>query len=81
MVITEINVLDEVLSSEPLYEIKDETGKVVATNCTIEMITSVLQNGTPINKKLFDDINNNFQEIKKEFRLRKKSSLEFYFGV
>lgn len=63
--IAKLEVKDEILSQEPLYEIKDSTGKVVATNCTIELITSLLAEGTPVNKVLFDKIDSNFENIRR----------------
>lgn len=51
-----IDVKDEILGGEPLYRIRDNNGNIKVDNCTIEMITEVLQEGTPINKALFDSI-------------------------
>lgn len=67
LIIEKLEVQDEVLSGEPRYEIKDNNGNVIATNCTIELVTSVLQEGTPLNKALFDKIENNFTSIRSEF--------------
>lgn len=47
---------DEVLNGEPKYRLKDENGKVIYDNLSIEQITPVIQEGTPINKVLFDYI-------------------------
>lgn len=58
LIIEKLDVQDEVLSGEPRYEIKDNNGNVIATNCSIELITSVLQEGTPLNKALFDRLDN-----------------------
>lgn len=65
MYIEKLSVQDEVLSGEPKYEIKDNNGTVIATNCTIELITSVLQEGTPLNKALFDKVDNDFHMLKR----------------
>lgn len=63
MYIEKLEVKDEVLSGEPRYEIKDNNGNVIATNCSIELITSVLQEGTPLNKALFDKVDENARRM------------------
>lgn len=55
-----IEVKDEVLSAEPRFRIRDENGNILFDNVTIEMITEILQAGTPLNKLLFDSIKNEF---------------------
>ena len=51
-----IDVKDEILSDEPKYRIKlGDT--ILYDDLTIEMITPVTQEGTPLNKALFDSIN------------------------
>lgn len=42
-----IEVQDEILSAEPSYRISDENGNVIHDKVFIEMITEVLQAGTP----------------------------------
>ena len=49
-----IEVKDEILESEPSYRILDKNGNILFDEITIEMITKVLQAGTPLNKALFD---------------------------
>lgn len=49
-----LEVKDEVLNGEPLYRGKDKNGNILFDEITIEMITEVLQEGTPLNKALFD---------------------------
>lgn len=49
-----IEVKDEILNGEPLYRIRDKNNNILFDNLTIEMVTEVLQKGTPINKALFD---------------------------
>lgn len=51
-----IEVKDEILNGEPRYRLKDENGKVIYDNLSIEQITPTIQEGTPINKVLFDSI-------------------------
>ena len=51
-----IEVLDEILESEPLYDISDSNGNLIYSAVKIEMITKLLQAGTPLNKALFDII-------------------------
>lgn len=50
-----LNVKDEILTEEPKYRIK-QNGATLYDNVVIEMITAVQQQGTPINKALFDTI-------------------------
>lgn len=54
-----IEVQDEVLNGEPLYRMRDKDGNILFDNFTIEQITSILQEGTNINKYLFDNIKAN----------------------
>lgn len=63
MYIEKLEVQDEVLGAEPRYEIKDNSGNVIATNCSIELITNILQEGTPLNKALFDKIDENERKM------------------
>lgn len=49
-------VVDEVLADVPKYRIKDSGGNVLYDNCTIEMVTAVVTEGTDIDKELFDSI-------------------------
>lgn len=51
-----IEVKDEILNGEPKYRLKDENGNVIYDNFSIEQITPVIQEGTPLNKVLFDSI-------------------------
>ena len=61
-----IDVQDEVLENEPLYRgIDSATGEVVFEGITLEMITKILQSGTPINKALFDSIK---ADLESEYR-------------
>lgn len=50
-----LNVKDEILTGEPKYKIK-QNDTTLYDNVTIEMITPVQQQGTPINKDLLDEI-------------------------
>lgn len=59
-----IEVKDEILNGEPLYRIKDNQGNILHDNITIEMITQLIQAGTPINKVLFDSIKEDIFEYK-----------------
>lgn len=60
-----IDFQDEVLNGEPKYRILDENGNVIYDKVTIEMITELLQVGTPLNKALFDKINSRLCLINK----------------
>ena len=53
-----LEIKDEIINGEPLYAIKDVNGNVLYNNCKIEMVTEILQQGTPLNKALFDKIQN-----------------------
>lgn len=57
-----LNVKDEILSGEPLYRIK-QGDKTLYDNVTVEMTTAMEQQGTPINKKLFDKIDVNIENM------------------
>lgn len=50
----DVEILDEILNGEAKYRIRDKSGNILFDNLTIEMITEVLQQGTPLNKALFD---------------------------
>ena len=59
-------VIDEVLNGEPLYQIIDEvTGKVISGRAKILLTTPVLQEGSPINKALFDSIQGDVYRVDK----------------
>lgn len=60
-----IEVQDEILNGEPRYRIIDSSGNIILDNINIEMITSVQQDGTPINKVLFDSIKSGNDLIQK----------------
>lgn len=56
-----IEVKDEILTDEPRYVIRNSSGQVIEEDVTIEMTTPVVQEGTPLNKALFDSINEDFE--------------------
>lgn len=58
-----LEVKDEVLSGEPLYVIKDSTGNVLYDNVKLELKTPLIQEGTELNKALFDKIDEGFTNI------------------
>ena len=59
-------VIDEVLNGEPRFEIVDKTtGKIIATNVEISLITELLQAGTPLDKALFDSIMGDLYRVDK----------------
>lgn len=60
-----IEIKDEIIAGEPRYRLKDNNGNIVMDNLSIEQITPVVQEGTPINKMLFDDINANISRASK----------------
>lgn len=63
IILESLNVVDEQLSNEPLFRIRNANGEIVVDNCSIELITQVLQNGTPVNKLLFDKIDSNTENM------------------
>lgn len=60
-----LTVTDEVLSeSIPSFKITNNvTGEVLFESVSIELITEILQNGTPLTKALFDSIAKDFDNI------------------
>ena len=54
-----VDVKDEVLAGEPLYNIKDAAGEITDGNVKIELGTEVLEEGTPLNKALLDKVTQN----------------------
>lgn len=59
-------VIDELLNGEPRFQIVDKTtGKVITSNAEISLITQMLQNGTPIDKALFDSIMGDLYRVDK----------------
>lgn len=51
-----IEVQDEILSGKPRYQIVDYNGNVIYTNVSVDLVNDVIQEGTPLNKALFDSI-------------------------
>lgn len=58
-----LGVKDEVLSGEPLYVIKDSNGNIVYDNVKLELKTPLIQQGTEVNKALFDKVDSSFDNI------------------
>ena len=60
-----ITVVDEILAeSTPSFKITNNTtGEVLYENVSIELITQILQSGTPLAKALFDSIAKDFEDI------------------
>ena len=50
------NVIDEVLSGEPRYTIKDSGGTTLYDNVQIDLKTAITTQGTPLNRALFESI-------------------------
>lgn len=57
-----LNIKDEILdttgqtNSNPRYTIRDNNGNVLFDNVIIELKTPLIQEGTPLNKVVFDEI-------------------------
>jgi hypothetical protein len=47
-----LEIKDEILSGEPKYRFRDNNGNIIQDNVSIEQITPVIQEGTPVNKAL-----------------------------
>ena len=74
-----IEIKDEILASEPRYRITDNNGNIIADNVTIEMITQMIQEGTPMNKELFERFENDYSsQIACKMDLVMYTMLEIY---
>ena len=51
-----LNVTDEVIDGEAKYNVYDENGKLLHANCSINLNTNVINQGTFLNKNLFDKL-------------------------
>lgn len=72
-----IEVKDEILAEEPTYRIYDKNGKVLFDNLKIEQITPVIQEGTQLNKVLFDSIK---KDINDRLLISSKATIEQAVG-
>ena len=61
-----IEIKDEILAEEPRYRIRDNNGNIIQDNVIIEQITSVTQEGTPINKALLENLYNEIMDETKQ---------------
>ena len=52
--ITLVQVQDEVLGEAAKYDVLDADGKIIHSNCSIELVSEILQQGTQLNKAFFD---------------------------
>ena len=50
------DIKDEVLSGEPRYTIKNSSGNVLNDNVDISLKTPITQEGTPVNRALFRNL-------------------------
>lgn len=60
-----LEVKDVILSGEARYRLRNKNGDIVLDDLTIEQITGVIQEGTPLNKVLFDSIKSGNDLIQK----------------
>lgn len=51
-----IDIKDEILTGEPRYRIRDNNGNIIQDNVSIEQITGVIQEPTPVNKALLENL-------------------------
>lgn len=65
--IEKLEVKDELLDGVQKFRITKEDGSILADNCTIELVTLLLQQGTDINKLLFDKIDANTTILTSKF--------------
>ena len=63
----DVEILDEILNGEAKYRIRGKDGNILFDNLTIEMITEILQQGTVLNKALFDSL---IQQINYAFEIK-----------
>ena len=68
-----LDVKDEILEDEARYQIRDKNGNILFDDISIEMITSIIQAGTFLNKALFDSID---ADIKDRLKIEDKTSTE-----
>lgn len=66
-----IEVKDEILNGEARYRIRDNEGNIILDNLVIEQITEVVQEATPLNKKLFDQIQQEFNNLTQDIITQK----------
>lgn len=52
--VTLVQVQDEVLGEAAKYDVLDADGKIIHSNCSIELVSEILQQGTQLNKAFFD---------------------------
>ena len=50
------DILDEILESDPRYTLKENNGNIIQDNVDIVLKTPVMQEGTPINRALFRNL-------------------------
>lgn len=55
--LTLLEVKDEIISGEAKYNVYDKDGKLLYENCSISLSNEIIQEGTPLNKVLFDSVN------------------------
>lgn len=55
-----LEVKDEILEGEPRYRIRDKNNNIINDDVLIEQKTPIIQEGTPLNKALFDSIKADF---------------------
>ena len=70
-----IEVKDEILNGEPKYRLRDNNGNVIYDNVSVEMTTPVVEEGTPLNKALFDSIGNDFDYFDNISKLTRQYNL------
>ena len=63
-----IDLKDEILQGEARYRVRDNNGNILQDNVQIEQITPVIQEGTPINKATFIELQkvNNYELMELE---------------
>lgn len=72
-----IDFEDEILEGEPRYRVRDADGNLIYDNVSIELVTPVRQEGTPLNKALFDSIEADYTEFRNKLTSRAKLSNEY----
>lgn len=76
-----IDVKDEILDGDPKYRIRNKNGDILFDNLTIEQISPVLQQPTPLNKALFDNIYGNISLTREYTKIRAILDMKIYDGT
>ena len=74
-----INAVDEVLDGAEKFNIIKADNTTLAINCSITLATPLINEGTKLNKELFDKIDRNFQRLVRLLNSKKVGDDYFKF--